>query len=57
MPVYRTASANSSPAARAARDLEVLSHSVDQTRRYGMRLASLLEPGDLVLLEGDFGAG
>jgi tRNA threonylcarbamoyladenosine biosynthesis protein TsaE len=38
-------------------DLELISHSLDQTRRIGARLAALLGPGDLILLEGEFGAG
>jgi tRNA threonylcarbamoyladenosine biosynthesis protein TsaE len=38
-------------------DIDVISHSLDQTRRIGARLAPLLAPGDLVLLEGPFGAG
>src|SRR5690606_9670158 len=31
--------------------------SPEQTRRLGMQLGSLLQPGDLVCLEGDLGAG
>ena len=70
MPVYRTPSPNNRPAGpdpagvgEAGRaplptlDVEVISHSLDQTRRIGMRLAVLLAPGDLLLLEGPFGAG
>ena len=37
--------------------LDVISHSVDQTRRLGARLAELLEPGDVILLGGNLGAG
>ena len=37
--------------------LEFFSRSPDQTRRIGMRLGALLEPGDLVCLSGDLGAG
>jgi len=37
--------------------LEIISRSDDQTRRVGMRLGSLLNPGDLVCLVGDLGAG
>lgn len=33
------------------------SASVEQTRRLGMALGRLLEPGDVVLLEGELGAG
>jgi tRNA threonylcarbamoyladenosine biosynthesis protein TsaE len=37
--------------------LEFISRSADQTRRAGMRLGALLQPGDLVCLIGDLGAG
>lgn len=37
--------------------LEFLSRGPDQTRRAGIRLGSLLEPGDLVCLIGELGAG
>jgi tRNA threonylcarbamoyladenosine biosynthesis protein TsaE len=37
--------------------LEFFSRSPDQTRRMGMRLGSLLRPGDLICLSGDLGAG
>ena len=37
--------------------LELISHSAEQTRRAGIRLGALLEPGDLVCLIGDLGAG
>jgi len=37
--------------------LDFNSHSPAQTRRVAARLASLLQPGDLVCLEGDLGAG
>lgn len=69
MPVYRTPNPNNPPArpgpvaapasagARPPRDVDVITHSLDQTRRIGARLAALLGPGDLVLLEGSFGAG
>jgi len=37
--------------------LEFFSHSPEQTRRVGIRLGSLLKPGQLVCLEGDLGSG
>jgi tRNA threonylcarbamoyladenosine biosynthesis protein TsaE len=37
--------------------LEFISRSTEQTRRVGMRLGSLLEPGDLICLVGDLGSG
>ena len=37
--------------------LEVFSRSPDQTRRLGMRLGAFLEPGDVVCLQGELGAG
>ena len=37
--------------------VECISRSADQTRRFGMRLGSLLRPGDLIGLTGDLGAG
>lgn len=45
------------PSKQAAPDLDIVSHSVEQTRRIGVHLGRLLSPGDVVLLEGDFGAG
>jgi len=36
---------------------EVISRSPTQTRRIGMRLGELLQPGDVVALEGNLGAG
>lgn len=38
-------------------ELDLISHSVEQTRRVGQRLAELLQPGDVLLLEGQLGAG
>src|SRR3954454_15691227 len=43
--------------ARPAVDVELISHSLDQTRRIGGRLAAVLQAGDVVLLEGPFGVG
>jgi tRNA threonylcarbamoyladenosine biosynthesis protein TsaE len=37
--------------------LEIISRSPEQTRRIGMRLGTLLRPGDLVCLRGDLGSG
>lgn len=37
--------------------LEIISRSTEQTRRVGMRLGVLLQPGDLVALVGDLGSG
>jgi tRNA threonylcarbamoyladenosine biosynthesis protein TsaE len=39
------------------RSLDFVSHSPEQTRRLGVRLGELLKPGDLILLDGDLGAG
>jgi tRNA threonylcarbamoyladenosine biosynthesis protein TsaE len=36
---------------------EFLSRSPEQSRRLGMRLGSLLQPGDLICLQGELGAG
>ncbi len=36
---------------------EFVSRNVDQTRRLGARLGTLLEGGDIIALEGDLGAG
>lgn len=38
-------------------DLDIVSHGVEQTRRLGAHLGKLLQPGDAILLEGDFGTG
>jgi tRNA threonylcarbamoyladenosine biosynthesis protein TsaE len=37
--------------------MEVCSRSADDTRALGARLASVLRPGDVVVLTGDLGAG
>lgn len=39
------------------RSMEFISRSAEQTRRAGLRLGSLLQPGDLICLVGDLGAG
>jgi tRNA threonylcarbamoyladenosine biosynthesis protein TsaE len=38
-------------------DLDIVSHGAEQTRRLGAHLGKLLRPGDVVLLEGEFGSG
>ena len=38
-------------------ELDIISHSVEQTQRLGVRLGALLQPGDVVCLSGDMGAG
>ena len=40
-----------------AHTLEFFSRSPEQTRRVGMRLGRLLQPGDVVCLQGELGAG
>jgi len=40
-----------------SQSLEFISRSAEQTRRVGMRLGGLLQPGDVVGLVGDLGAG
>jgi tRNA threonylcarbamoyladenosine biosynthesis protein TsaE len=40
-----------------AHTFEFFSRSPEQTRRLGMRLGALLQPGDLVCLQGQLGAG
>jgi tRNA threonylcarbamoyladenosine biosynthesis protein TsaE len=37
--------------------LEIISRSAEQTRRVGMRLGNLLQPGDVVRLTGELGSG
>lgn len=37
--------------------LDFMSHSAEQTARFGMRLGALLAAGDVVCLSGDMGAG
>ncbi|RIV17039.1 tRNA (adenosine(37)-N6)-threonylcarbamoyltransferase complex ATPase subunit type 1 TsaE [Alicyclobacillaceae bacterium I2511] len=37
--------------------MSVTSHSAAETRRLGVKLGSLLEPGDVVCLSGDLGTG
>jgi tRNA threonylcarbamoyladenosine biosynthesis protein TsaE len=40
-----------------ANAFDFLSHSPEQTRRLGMRLGAFLEPGDVICLQGELGAG
>lgn len=40
-----------------ANSLDFISRSPEQTRRLGMRLGSLLQPGDVLALSGDLGSG
>ena len=37
--------------------MRMISRSVDETRNLGQRIAKDLQPGDVLLLEGDLGAG
>lgn len=37
--------------------IEVKSNSPEQTRRFGVRLGGALQPGDMICLQGDLGAG
>jgi len=38
-------------------ELDIISHSAEQTRRYGARLGALLKAGDVICVSGDMGAG
>lgn len=38
-------------------ELDIISHSAEQTTRLGMRLGKLLKSGDVICLSGDMGAG
>jgi len=38
-------------------ELDIISHSPEQTTRLGARLGQLLQPGDVICLSGDMGAG
>jgi len=40
-----------------SQSLEFLSRSVEQTRRVGIRLGMLLQPGDMICLAGELGSG
>jgi len=41
----------------SSHSLEIISRSPEQTRRVGMRLGTLLKPGDVVHLTGELGSG
>jgi tRNA threonylcarbamoyladenosine biosynthesis protein TsaE len=41
----------------SSESFDIVSRSPEQTRRIGMRLGSLLRPGDVLALTGDLGAG
>jgi tRNA threonylcarbamoyladenosine biosynthesis protein TsaE len=38
-------------------ELNIISHSAEQTERLGVRLGTLLQAGDVICLSGDMGAG
>lgn len=38
-------------------ELDIISHNAEQTRRLGVKLGTLLQPGDILCLSGDLGAG
>lgn len=38
-------------------ELDLISHSAEQTRRLGVRLGTLLRPGDVICLSGELGVG
>lgn len=38
-------------------ELDIISHSAEQTQRLGAKLGSLLKSGDIICLSGDMGAG
>lgn len=40
-----------------AHTLEFISRSPEQTRRIGMHLGAILQPGDVICLQGELGAG
>ncbi|GHO89841.1 hypothetical protein KSZ_78470 [Dictyobacter formicarum] len=45
------------PAQDGICSLEVISQRASQTQRLGAALGALLQPGDLILLDGQLGAG
>lgn len=38
-------------------ELDIITHSAEQTQRLGVRLGALLQAGDVICLSGDMGAG
>jgi tRNA threonylcarbamoyladenosine biosynthesis protein TsaE len=38
-------------------ELDIISYNAEQTQRLGTRLGTLLQPGDIICLSGDMGAG
>lgn len=40
-----------------ADELDIISHSVEQTERLGFRMGKLLQAGDVICLSGDMGSG
>ena len=42
---------------QAHSDFQFISHSAEQTRQVGKQLGALLQPGDVICLIGDLGAG
>lgn len=38
-------------------ELDIISYNAEQTQRLGARLGTLLQPGDIICLSGDMGAG
>lgn len=53
---YPTATDLTVPILKAG-ELDLISHSAEQTHRLGMRLGALLRPGDVICLSGEMGAG
>lgn len=54
---YHVAHAGEDVAILNADELDIISHSAEQTMRLGSRLGALLQAGDVVCLSGDMGAG
>ncbi len=56
-PEERVSSRKSGEGAVAPNELDLISHSLEQTQRIGARLAAFVQAGDVLLLEGQLGAG